>query len=123
MNVAAVALASASGACSFTHDFGDLLFSLWAPQFLVLSCFLRRCACSLPLVACLQIVFVLLFSRVFENGFGPCCATRDQKNWLLCSLTFVVVDWCSVGANSGYTRGYQTILHAACLVRRLNTLL
>ena len=53
----------------------------------------------------------------------PFFAPKGIRKMTVCSVTFFVVDWCSVGAHSSHTGGFQTIFYAACLVRRQNTLL
>ena len=70
--------------------------------------------------------FVLLCGVLMcfrEWGWSLLRVKAIRKIVFLFTHFFVVGGWCRVGANSGYTRGYQTILHAACLVRRLYTLL
>ena len=73
----------------------------------------------------LQIVFVLLcvvLTCFSEWVWSVLCFKEIRK--IDCLFThFFAVDWCSVGANSGYTGGFQMVRYAACLVRRQNTLL
>ena len=51
----------------------------------------------------------LLFRQVFVDGFGHCCASVRLQQLTACVLTsFVVVELCSVGTNSGHNKGLVT---------------